>query len=404
VRTRAIGARVRRVAVVCPDLSVIGGVRSVASFVLQVLEASDRYQPVLISLATGSADRASVQIRRPSTWRAGPVVRHETSGSLTYLHVGAQATAVEWMRYRPRAPLTNLLQEVDLVHVVAGTPVWGLIARDARVPVLLHAATLTEWERGPAQGGRAVARWRTSMTKISAKLDREALAGATGVLAMNRQLAQFAETFAPGRTQVFYPGTDTSRFRPPEQYAAAGHLLAVGRLGEPRKDWGTLLRAYAGALQQQPDLPDLVIAGRGQLLVEDAALRHALGIVDRCRIEEDVDDARLLALYQRASLYLLSSREEGFGLAVVEAMASGVPVIATRLDGTRETIVDGVTGLLVERDAALVESFQQALLGLWRDPERRAVMRQDALGAAQAFSSSHLSRQLLETYGRHLDG
>lgn len=392
-----------RVAVVCPDLTVTGGVRSVTSFVLQVLEASDLYQPVLISLATGSADRASVQIRRPSTWRDGPQVRQETSGPLTYLHVGAQATEVEWMRYRPREPLTKLLDEVDLVHVVAGTPVWGRIARDARVPVLLHAATLTEWERGPAQGSRAVAHWRTRMTKVSAKLDREALAGATGVLAMNRQLARFAEAFAPGRTELLYPGTDTSRFRPPMDYATDGHLLAVGRLGEPRKDWGTLLRAYAGALQQQPDLPDLVLAGRGQLLAGDAALLQELGIVDRCRIEEDVDDARLLALYQSASMYLLSSREEGFGLVVVEAMASGVPVIATRLDGTRETIVDGVTGLLVERDEALVKTFQQALVGLWRDPERRAVMRQDALSAAQAFSTSHLGRQLLATYGRHLD-
>ena len=111
----------------------------------------------------------------------------------------------------------------------------------------------------------------------------------------------------------------------------------------------------------------------------------------------------LRALYQGASMYLLSSREEGFGLVVVEAMASGVPVIATRLDGTRETVVDGVSGLLVERDSVLVESFQQAVVGLWRDRERRSVLRSNALQAAKAFSTSHLSTQLLETYGRHLD-
>ena len=392
----------KRVAVVCPDLTVTGGVRSVTEFVVQVLQASVRYSPVVISLATASNDRASVQIRRPRTWLDGPQVHKECSDGLPFLHVGAQGTEVEWMRYRPRRALTSLLEEVDLVHVVAGTPAWGLVAGDARVPVLLHAATLTEWERDVPQGGRSKARWRGLMTKTTAQLDRKALGAASGVLAMNRQLAGFAEDFAPGRTDVLYPGTDTSRFRPPATYAANGHLLAVGRLGEPRKDWGTLLHAYAMALQQQ-DLPDLVIAGRGQLLAADAALLSQLGLTDRCRVEQDVDDARLRALYQGASMYLLSSREEGFGLVVVEAMASGVPVIATRLDGTRETVVDGVSGLLVERDSVLVESFQQAVVSLWRDRERRSVLRSNALQAAKAFSTSHLSTQLLETYGRHLD-
>jgi len=251
----------RRVAVVCPDLSITGGLRSVADFVVSVLAASDCYEPTLVSLATASSDRASTRLRRPATWKRGPQVLDETSRDLTFRHVGAHATELEWMRYRPRRALKEALGDVDLVHVVAGSPAWGLVASSLDVPVLLHVATLAEWERGVPPGGPLAARWRARMTRTTSRLDREGLRRATTVLAMNPRLAAFAEGYAPGRVELLHPGTDTTRFRPPEQYATAGHLLAVGRLGEPRKDWSTLFRAYAGARRHQPDLPDLVLAG-----------------------------------------------------------------------------------------------------------------------------------------------
>ena len=183
-----------------------------------------------------------------------------------------------------------------------------------------------------------------------------------------------------------------------------GHLLAVGRLGEPRKDWSTLFQAYAGARRHSPDLPDLVLAGRGRLHRRDLDTLAASGAQGHIRIREDVGEEELVALYQEASMYLLTSIEEGFGLVVVEAMACGLPVIATRLYGTLETIEHGQNGVLVERSASLVEDLQQQILDLWCDPQRRAALGRRALSSAGAFSQAKLGVQLLGVYERHLNG
>ena len=394
----------RRVAVICPDLSITGGLRSVASFVMSVLDASERYEPTLVSLATSSSDRASTRLRCPTTWQHGPRVLDELSRGLAFRHVGAHACELEWMRYRPRRALNKALEDVDLVHVVTGSPAWGLVASSLNVPVLLQVATLAEWERGVPQGGPLAARWRAGMTRATSQLDREALRRATTVLAQNRRLAAFAENYAPGRVQLFHPGTDTARFHPPAQYAVAGHLLAVGRLGEPRKDWSTLFQAYAAARRHQSDLPDLVLAGRGQLCRRDQDALAESGAQEHIRVMEDVSEQELVELYQGASMYLLTSIEEGFGLVLVEAMACGLPVIATRLHGTLETIEHGQNGMLVERDHDLVANTVDAIVVLWRDVAMRLEMRRKALESSRAFSTQTLTDNLLDTYERHLRG
>jgi glycosyltransferase involved in cell wall biosynthesis len=80
----------------------------------------------------------------------------------------------------------------------------------------------------------------------------------------------------------------------------------------------------------------------------------------------------IINLLRRGSVFTLSSITEGVSLAILEAMASGLPVVATRVGGNPEVVVDGGTGLLVP--VGNPEALAAALLDLWRDPVRRNLM------------------------------
>jgi glycosyltransferase involved in cell wall biosynthesis len=120
--------------------------------------------------------------------------------------------------------------------------------------------------------------------------------------------------------------------------------------------------------------------------VADAGLEDHVELVRRATSQEV---ARRL---QGSHVYLLPSLDEGLPTVVLEAMASGVPVVATDCGGVSEAVTDGVEGLLVPpRDA---EALAAALTRLWRDPELRR--RMGEAGRRTATSNFTLERQLAE--------
>ncbi|WP_298957000.1 glycosyltransferase [uncultured Methylobacterium sp.] len=133
-------------------------------------------------------------------------------------------------------------------------------------------------------------------------------------------------------------------------------ILSVGRLA-PEKEFPTLIRAFA----RLPGEPRLVILGEGPDRAALEALAGSLGLGDRVALPGYA--ASPWPAYAGARVFALSSRSEGFGNVVVEALASGLPVVATDCGGPREILDDGRHGALVPvgDEAALAAALAEAL-------------------------------------------
>ncbi|MEV4784367.1 glycosyltransferase [Streptomyces tuirus] len=194
----------------------------------------------------------------------------------------------------------------------------------------------------------------------------------------------------PGQVSVVPCGVDAGHFRPgaaPDGVPArrARHrLLACGRL-VPRKGYDQAVRALA----RIPDT-ELLIAGGppAGLLDEDPEaqrlrrLARSAGVADRVRMLGAVDPAAMPALIGSADLVLCTPVYEPFGIVPLEAMACGVPVVATDVGGHRDSVADGVTGRLVPpQDPGAVAAVVRELLG--HDALRR---RQGAAGRERVLA------------------
>ena len=169
-------------------------------------------------------------------------------------------------------------------------------------------------------------------------------------------------------------------------------LLAVGRLTE-QKDHPTLLRAFARARERHPDAL-LAILGIGPLEAETRALGRELGIERSVLLPGRLEIRDWL---ERADVFVHSSRWEGFGLVLLEAMLAGLPVAATRVSAVPEVVADGETGLLVEAGDA--EGLARALEELLADPARaRALGDAGSRRAREQFSVARMVERTIAVY------
>lgn len=169
-------------------------------------------------------------------------------------------------------------------------------------------------------------------------------------------------------------------------------VVTVGRLTE-NKAHSDLIEAVASLREEFPRLRTLIVGeGRTRLVLEALVRERDLGgVVSLTGERHDVLD--ILAI---ADVFVFPSRVEGFGLALLEAMAAGCPVVATDIDGVRELVEDGVSGLLVppgqpRRLAAAIGELAHT----------SALRRRLATGArsrAAVFSRERMLRETLDLY------
>jgi glycogen(starch) synthase len=191
--------------------------------------------------------------------------------------------------------------------------------------------------------------------------------GAYRVVANSQALRALALNSAPGlQIDVILNGaTETAAILAARSADTGLRILSVSRL-IARKGLDTLIAALAKS--EHPDL-SLDIVGDGPIRASLCQLAAALGMTDRVRFHGFLDQSSLARLYAQADIFVLPSVAESCSMALLEAMAAGLPLIATQVGGTIELIEHGYNGLMV--GARNVDDLSAALKTLARDPAQR---------------------------------
>jgi glycosyltransferase involved in cell wall biosynthesis len=195
-------------------------------------------------------------------------------------------------------------------------------------------------------------------------------------------------------------------FRPLDDAAAVERLrlkhllperfvLSVGSL-EPGKNRTTLLRAYAKLREQGIEQKLVVVGQRAWRYEGDFRLAEELGLKRDVVFAGYVSPEDMPALYNAADLFVFPSLYEGFGLPVLEAMACGVPVVASNVSAVPE--VAGEAALLV--DPSDVRQICDAVERLLRDDTLRSALRERGLQRAAEFRWEKAARETVEVYGQ----
>jgi glycosyltransferase involved in cell wall biosynthesis len=235
------------------------------------------------------------------------------------------------------ALLVPLVRDADVVHAHSSKAGFltrlaaALSGRRSRVVFSPHAWSF--WSVAGARGRlyvsleRAASHWCNTILTVSAAEREAGLQAGIG---------------AASQYRVIHNGIDLERFAA-EPSPVGGRVLFLGRLA-PQKRPDLAIHAFAEVRRRRPQTR-LEVAADGPLRARAEALVETLGLGDAVSFLGQRDDVP--TLLARAQCTLLTSDYEGLPLAVLESMAAGVPVVATRVGGIPELVVDGVNGLLV---------------------------------------------------------
>ncbi len=356
-----------------------GGAQRVAVAQAMALDPG-RYDPLLVSLEIVPGGRAA------DPAEAAGLRTHRLRGPGESLAAAALRLAGLLRRDAP---------DILHTHLAAAGVIGRALARrgGARAPRLvatLHNASDFEQRRGS---------WLR-------RLDRASLDACARIVCVSAAVRAAFTGLRPDlaeRAVVVCNGVDVAAFRPDPALRAASRarlgfapgtivLGAVARF-EPRKGLDFLLEASAPACARVPGLR-LLLVGDGPQRGALEALAAAPGLAGRVTFVGAREDVRpdLAAM----DLFAAPSRSEGLGVALIEALAAGCPVLGANVGGIPEIVVDGDSGrLLPGGDRA---AWAEAIVALATDEPARRRLAAAAPGRAAAFSLAGSARQLAEVY------
>lgn len=204
----------------------------------------------------------------------------------------------------------------------------------------------------------------------------------------------------PAGISLVYNGIDTTEFRPmPDVMRRPKRLMATASADAPLKGLRYLLRAYAQLLSRHPDL-ELLLVSKPQPGGKTEQLVASLGIGDKVQFVNGISTEDMVRYYAEATIAVVPSVYEGFGLPAGEAMACGVPVVST--DGGALPEVVGEAGVIVPAKSA--EALATAIDSLLADSEQRRLMSEAGRRRIEEkFSWEVCAREMTAYYHRVLD-
>lgn len=296
-------------------------------------------------------------------------------------HVRLPARALDtWWAACPRPYLEQFVGSADLVHAT------GLFLPSTRLPLVVTVHDLGALRHPELHPARQLRQQRALLRKL-----RQAAA----ILAVSAAATEDLVAFGIDRERVVVAPLGLTPLPSPagDQEAPAGQAPYVLTVGETaaRKDYGIVIEALA----RLPEELNLVMVGPPGA-DEPRLLRLAanLGIAPRVRRLGAVSDQALAGLYRGALALCFPSVIEGFGLPVLEAMASGTPVLASDIPATRE--LAGRAARYIEQRRA--DAWAQAIDELAGDAALRSALAESGRRRAAQFSWERTARATAEAY------
>jgi len=296
--------------------------------------------------------------------------------------IPVQALDLAWHRFE-WPPVETLAGEVDIAH---STHPLLMPARHAvRVITIYDLDFLDHPERTRAE-------IRRDYPVLAARHARRA----DLIVVISDHTARMVGTrFGVGEDRIVICRPGAPAWPPRDEPTTTGPILFVGTI-EPRKNLPALFSAYERVVHAHPDAPRLVLAGK---TVEQSptildALKSRPALSGRVRQLGYVTDDERLALYRDASILVLPSLEEGFGMTAVEAMQVGVPVIASNRGALPEVVGDA--GILI--DPTDDEQISKAIADVLMDSGRRRAYAEAGRRRAGQFTWSASAERLVKAY------
>ena len=304
------------------------------------------------------------------------------------LHYWRKIEVVEWIT-RATPSYRRLLKEnqYDLVHAFFGLPTGWLCYRTAnRLPYIISL-------RGSdVPGGHARLQFEY---KLLGPLLKRIWTGASALVACSDGLKNRALKFLPSANIDVIPnGIDLDKFHPASNRELSGELklLTVGRLSVTKR-FEMLVEAVE-ILSKQGKNVRLTISGGGGLLAELENIVEQKKLTDIINLTGRIESEKMPDVYGAHDMFVSASMQEGMSNAMLEAMASGLPIITTRCEGVDELISDN--GVVVEKDSA--EALAEAINNLAENKQAYGTMCALARKRAENFDWDKVANGYIKLY------
>jgi phosphatidylinositol alpha-mannosyltransferase len=360
-----------KVGLVCPyDWSAPGGVKQhVRDLAYALMDEGHE-----VSVLAPAEDDSDLE---PFVVSAGRPIAVPYNGSVARVNFGVVSAARvrRWVRDG----------EFDVVHV-----------HEPASPTL---SVLTCW----VSDGPLVATWHSSQERSRAMgafyyVLQTAIEKITGRIAVSEKARKTLVEILGGDAVLIPNGVSCKQFEhgePLDGYPREGRtLLFLGRIDESRKGLDVLLAALPGVLQAFPDL-ELLVAGPGDI----DGVRESLpaSITEHVRFLGLISEEDKVRAFKSADVYVApNTGGESFGIVLLEAMASGTPVIASDIDAFARVLEDGEAGALFTNEDP--HSLATSLVELLGDKDRLSQLRVDGHRRAREFDWESVARDVVRVY------
>ena len=309
------------------------------------------------------------------------------------LHFWRKVEVIEWL-IKAKLRYRKLLREnnYDLVHAFFGFPTGWLCYRTAnKLPYIISL-------RGSDVPGQH-ARLKLDY-KVFGPVFKVIWKKAAALVACSEGLKNRALRFLPSvAIDVIPNGVELDRFHPPEtsKRTDALHLLTVGRLSVTKRV--ELLIHAVEMLHKDGHKVHFTIVGGGGLeqQIRQIVLERNLG--DIIEITGRISPEKMPQVYRQNDIFISATMQEGMSNAMLEAMASGLPIITTRYEGVEELIADN--GIVIEEEHA--EAIAEAIKELADNPEEYKLMSIAARKKAEKFTWKKVADEYLNCYNEVRD-